>query len=214
MIVITGASDGLGKEIAKLYKEAGKKVVNIARSVSEFADVNIQSNLRSGEAIVDAASQIIAYNEPLEAIIFVAGVFTKQPLGKITEDEIKRTMATNVKQVILLTSELAEKIAQDSTDIVVVSSSAGIKPTSEFVYGASKWAVRGFTLGLQQEFKGAKSRVISVVPGGMDTDFFSKAGEKVSTQTWMDPSEVARTIKYTLDLPKNIEVSEIVLNRK
>ena len=45
MIVITGASDGLGLQLAKLYKEAGKRVINISRRKSEFADVNILKNL-------------------------------------------------------------------------------------------------------------------------------------------------------------------------
>jgi uncharacterized protein len=214
MIVVTGASDGLGKEIAKLYQQAGVKVVNISRTESEYADINVQADLTKGSEIERAADEVKNLGETIDAIIFTAGIFTKQPLGHITEDEIKRAMASNVKQVILFVSELSSVIAQDATDIVVVSSSAGIKPTSEFVYGASKWAVRGFTLGLQHELKATKSRVISVVPGGMNTEFFKKADQNVDTASFMDPKEVAKVIKSTLDLPKNIEVSEIVLNRK
>lgn len=214
MIVITGATDGLGREIARLYQKTGMKVVNISRRRLDSADINIQADLTNGSEIQRVAKEIGQLNERIDACIFAAGVFSKQPLGKITEDEIKRTMASNVKQIILLVSELSEVFARDGTDIVVVSSSAGIKPTSEFVYGASKWAVRGFALGLQQELKTSKSRVISVVPGGMDTGFFEKANQDVNTKAFMEPKEIAKIIKSTLDLPKNIEVSEIVLNRK
>lgn len=52
MIVITGASDGLGLQLAKLYKESGKKVMNISRRECEFADENIMLNLREGSEIV------------------------------------------------------------------------------------------------------------------------------------------------------------------
>ncbi len=48
MIVITGASDGLGHQLAKLYKESGKTVVNVSRRECEHADVNLLHNLREG----------------------------------------------------------------------------------------------------------------------------------------------------------------------
>lgn len=59
MIVITGASDGLGKELAKLYKKTGKTIINISRRESEYADVNMLHNLREGDEIKAAAEEIL-----------------------------------------------------------------------------------------------------------------------------------------------------------
>lgn len=218
MIVITGASDGLGNELAKLYKDAGKKVVNVSRNKSDNADVNITLSLREGPEIEKAAKEISELVEPIEAIVYCAGVLSVQPLGEITEDEIKRLMSTNVKSQILLTSNLIDRIKKDKTDIVLVSSTVGTKGyVDQAVYGASKWAVRGFAANLQAEFKSLPNRVISFCPGGFKSKLFEKATGDDNTTTegeWMRPEDVAMFIKQILDLPKNMEVSEVIVNRK
>jgi ribonuclease R len=109
MIVITGASDGLGRQLARIYQDSGKTVVNIARRKCEFADHNILFNLREGADIEKAAKSVLAIDEPLEALVNCAGVLSIQPLGKITEDEVKRVMSTNVKSAILLVSNLTDR---------------------------------------------------------------------------------------------------------
>lgn len=218
MIIITGASDGLGKQVAKLYKEAGKKVINISRRESEYADINICVSLREGEEIKKASDEILKMNEPIESIINCAGVLSVQKLGEITEDEIKRLMSTNVKSQILLISNLYKRIIEDKTDIVNVTSTIGLKAyVDQAVYGASKWAVRGFTKNLQEEFKGKPNRIISFCPGGFKTKLFEKATGIDNTEKgdeWMKPEDLAVLLKQILDLPKNMEVSEIVINRK
>lgn len=218
MIIITGASDGLGKQVAKLYKEAGKKVLNISRNECEYADMNICLSLREGEEIKKATDQILELKEPIEAIINCAGVLSVQKLGEITEDEIKRLMSTNVKSQILLVSNLYKRIIEDKTDIVNVASTVGLKGyVNQAVYGASKWAVRGFSKNLQEEFKGKPNRIISFCPGGFKTKLFEKATGVDNTENgdeWMKPEDLAVLLKQILDLPKNMEVSEIVINRK
>lgn len=218
MIVITGASDGLGLQLAKLYKEAGKTVVNISRRECEFADHNILLSLREGEEIEKAAQSVLAIDEPLEALVNCAGVLSVQPLGEITEDEIKRVMSTNVKSAILLVSNMTDRIKQDGTDIVNVASTVGLKGyADQAVYGASKWAMRGFSANLQVELKDTNCRVVSFCPGGFKSKLFEKAtGDDNTTSEgeWMRPEDVALFMKQILDLPKNMEVSEVIVNRK
>ncbi len=216
MIIITGASDGLGLQIAKIYQESGKKVVNISRRESEYADINICLSLREGEQIEEAAKKILDIEEPIEAIINAIGVFSRESFGEITESEIKRLMSTNLKAPMLLVSNLFDRIKKDEADIVNIVSTAGVVgKKNEPVYSASKWAERGYTKSLQEQLKNTKSRVISFCPGGMQTSFFEKAlGHDIDQNNWMNPKDLAKLIKQILDLPKNIEVSEIILNRK
>ncbi len=218
MIIITGASDGLGLELARLYKEDGKKVVNISRRNSKYADENILKSLREGPEIEAAAKAVLAMDEAIEVLVNCAGVLSVEPLGKITEDEIKRVMSTNVKAAILLVSNLIDRIKQDGADIVNVSSTVGFKGNiDQAVYGASKWAIRGFTANLQAELRDTPSRVISFCPGGFETKLFEKATGNDNTKDgteWMRAEDVALCLKQLLDLPKNMEVSEIVINRK
>lgn len=215
MIIITGASSGVGKSLAKLYKESGKKVVNISRRECEYADVNICLSLREGHQIKKAAQQILAMNEPIDALVNAVGVWGDEPFGEITEDEVKRLMSTNLKAPLLLTSELFLSLKKYESDILNIVSTAGTRGRPESpLYAASKWAERGYTKSLQEELKTTKCRVISFCPGGMNTDFFKSGKKNIDTSNWMDPKDIAQFIKQILDLPKNIEVSEIILNRK
>ncbi len=217
MIVITGASDGLGLQLAKLYKESGKKVINISRRQCEFADTNINCDLTKHEDIKKAAEQINNSNDKIEALINCAGILSVQKLEDIDDDELHRLLVTNVEGMILLTSKLATKIKEDEADILNVSSTVGTKAYADQAgYGASKWAVRGFSANLQVEFKDTPTRVISFCPGGFESKIFEKAtGEKNGDFShWMKPEDLAKFVKSILDLPKNMEVSEIVVNRK
>lgn len=216
MIVITGASDGLGLQLAKLYKEAGKKVVNVSRRECKYADNNIVLNLREGAEIEKAAELIKKEESKIEAVINCIGVYNEQKFGEITEEEIKRLMSTNVKAPLLLTSLLIERIKQDEADILNVLSTAGTKGKKEHpLYAASKWAERGVTASLKDELQTTQCRVISFCPGGIRTKFSEKTlGYDASSKDWMRPEDLAVFIKQILDLPKNMEVSEVIINRK
>ncbi|OGL30477.1 hypothetical protein A3F37_01225 [Candidatus Saccharibacteria bacterium RIFCSPHIGHO2_12_FULL_41_12] len=218
MIVITGASEGLGLEVAKLYKNDDKKIVNISLTDSIAADINMIYDLSEGKQIEMAAKDVIALNEPLDVLINCAGVWTNEPIGKITEKEIKQTMVSNVKSTILLTSNLIAKIKKDGSDVANISSIAGTKNyTNEcVVYSASKWAVRGFSANLQRELKDTKCRVISFCPDGFHSKLMEKVTGKSSKERkdLMNVSDVALLLKQILDLPKNMEVSEVVITKK
>lgn len=217
MIVITGASDGLGLELAKIYQSTGRKVINISRRKSEFADKNILADLTSEVEIKNAALEIMAIDEPLEFLINCAGVLAIEPLGSVDGKKLRQVLAVNVEAAILLVSNLTDRIRHDGTDIVNVASTVGLKGyVDQTAYGASKWAMRGFSANLQVELKNTGCRVISFCPGGFESKIFEKAtGRKNQDFThWMRPADIALFIKQILDLPKNMEVSEVIINRK
>ncbi len=217
MIVITGASDGLGLELAKLYKQTGKKIVNISRRACEFADENILTDLTKQSEIKKAAETILSIDETLDAIINCAGVLAIEPLAQITDKKLQDVFAVNVEAAILLVSCLADRIKSDGADIVNVASTVGLKGyPDQAAYGASKWAMRGFSANLQVELKDTNCRVISFCPGGFESKIFEKAtGRKNQDFThWMNPADIALFMKQLLDLPKNMEISEVVINRK
>ncbi len=205
MIVITGGTGRLGKELVKLYKADHKTVVNIARSENKDADHNLLYDLQDGEAILSVAKEVDMLAEPAEAIINAAGFYKGQKLGEISESEIKRNMATHVKAPMLLASELFERIKKDGTDVVNISSIAAITPSvGAPAYGASKSALRGFSADLRLALKNYPSRVVTLCPAAFGP---AEDGQ-------MDVKDVAKLIKQLLDLPKNIEVSEVIINMK
>jgi len=218
MIVITGASDGLGKELAALYIAEGKRVIGLARNSCGDGVEHIAVDLTDETAITNAVSKLNADNEPLEALINCAGVLSIEKIDALTSGEVDKVLATNVRALLLLTSGLIGKIKQDGADIVNVASTVGLKGyVDQAAYGASKWAVRGFSANLQAELKDAPCRVISFCTGGFKSKLFAKAtGDDNTTNEgeWMRPEDVALFMKQILDLPKNMEVSEVIINRK
>lgn len=218
MIVITGASDGLGKELAKLYKQTGKKVINISRTESDVADVNIRCDLANSDQISDAVSQLVSIDEPIEALVNSAAVVSYEDIDKISNSELDKMFKVNVTGMILLTSGLLLKIKKDKGDILNVGATIARRAggSRQSVYSTVKWAVRGFTENLQAELKGSETRVTNFLVGG----FQSRLHEKVTNrplerpEKWMPAEDVAACIKQILDLPKSMEVSEIVVNRK
>ena len=216
MLIITVASSGVGLHIAKLYQDAGIRVVNISRRPSEYADVNISVSLAEQSGIDQAIAEIVNIDEPITALINVAGMWSAQELRDLEYDEIKRVMAINSDGLMYLTAQLHDRIMQDGADILNVISFAGTVGSKGFaLYSASKWAQRGFTKSLQDLYVNTPTRVVSFCPGGMNTELFAKAGNTdLDTSNWMQPEDIAGLIKYILDLPKNIEVREIVLQKK
>ena len=217
MIAITGASDGLGLQLAKLYKESGKKVISVSRRKCDHADESLVVDLTDTAAIEKAAQAILQISEPLEALVNCAGVMSLQPLDGITAEEVLRVLATNVEAAILLTSQLADRIKKDGADIMNVASTVGLKGyPDQAAYGTSKWAMRGFSANLQVELKDTPCRVISFCPGGFKSKIFEKATgiDNTGAGEWMRAEDLAAFMKQILDLPKNMEVSEVVVNRK
>ncbi len=215
MIVITGASDGLGLQLAKVYQKSGKRVVNISRRASEYAIDNILTDITDEISIKAAVAAILAIDEPIEALVNCAGVMSLEPVDSVTASELDRVFGVNVRGPILLVSGLAKRLQQDGSDIVNVAS-VGLKAyPDQAAYGSSKWAMRGFSQNLQVEFKNT-NRVISFCVGGFNSDIAKKVtGQDIpDPQNWMNPTDIAGFVKQILDLPKNMEVSEIVINRK
>lgn len=218
MIVITGASDGLGKQIAKLYKESGKKVINISRTNSELADINIACDLMDSNQVKDTINKIYEIDEPIEALINSAAVVSYESLDELTAVELDKMFKTNVTGMMLLTSGLLAKIKRDEGDILNIGATIGLKAggPQQSVYSTVKWAVRGFTENLQADLKGSKSRAVNFLVGG----FQSRLHEKITHQSlekpeqWMPAEDVAICVKGILDMPKSMEISEIIVNRK
>lgn len=217
MIIITGASEGLGKELASLFLAEGKRVICLSRHQPDSKVEFIQTDLLDESSIQAAAQKINNDSDKLEALINCAGVYSEQELDKLSAAEIKRVFQTNVQAPMLLTSLLMARIKKDGADIVNVSSTVGTKAyESQAVYGASKWAMRGFSANLQVELKGAPCRVISFCPGGFKSKLFEKATgiDNTGEGNWMSAKTVAQCLKQLLELPKDMEVSEILINRK
>jgi len=216
-IIITGASDGLGKEFAKLCVAEQIEIVSLSRSKPDYPCVHIPTDLTKDTSIAAAANLIKQKYAAFDALVNCAGVFSEQAADEITYDELEVSMKVNSLAPIFLTSQLFDLIKKNEADILNVGTTAIFKGyTNQCTYSSSKWAIRGTSLSLQAELAKTKCRVIHFNPGGMNTKFYDKynGDKRADPKNWMNPLDVAAVMLYTLKLPKQLEVSEITINRK
>jgi len=219
MIIISGASDGLGLAIANLFASKSKKVISLSRKKPQNEAIGwIETDLTSDNSIAAAAQSILDKNEPLEALINSAAVTSYEDLNALTPSELERMFRTNVTAPMYLTSQLLERLKQDGGDVVNIGATIALKSgyAQQSVYSTTKWALRGFTQNLADELKPTPCRVISVLLGGFNSKMHEKVtGKSISDpENWMKVEDIAKCISQVLELPKNMEISEIIINRK
>ena len=180
-IVITGASDGLGREIAlKLAKEKTNLIL-IARNQEKLSEVEKEC-LNLGAVSVKSFAVDIRNTAELKKIlgqllnvdilINNAGIWQKVgPLEEIEESVIDDVIVTNLTAMIHCTQLLLPAFKkQPEAAIINISSRSGVTAQSgQSVYTASKWGVTGFTEVLKNDLKDTKVRVAGIYQGGTNT---------------------------------------------
>lgn len=215
-IIITWVSEWLGYELAKLYCEHWYEVIWLSRTKPNLEIIHIKTDLTKEEEITKAALIIKKDYTKFDFVVNCAWVMSIEDLWDIKYESLEDVFKINVLAPMFLVSSLTDLIKQNGADIVNVASTVAFKSyKSQAAYCSSKWALRWFTENLQLEFKSEKTRVIWFNPGGFKSRILEKVTwVKTDLSPFMEPQEIAKFMKQILDLPKNMEVSEIILNRK
>lgn len=217
MIIITGASDGLGAALVAAAKEVGEKTTNISRHINESADENVIADLSNVDQIKEAATKIRSISTP-KALVLNAGVLSLLNLQDVNEIEYERVMNINLRAPVLLVAELFDWIVSNSVDVIFINSIAGLRGfKQQLVYDISKWGLRGLTEDLRLELADTPCRVIGVYPGMLDTNIASKLPKgpmPKSSKPTISPHELARMILQAIMQPKSMQVSDLVIDRK
>ena len=203
--IVTGGTSGLGAAIAERLIASGKQVVTVSRR--EAADPHHVSGDASRTPTVQRAIQVASGLGKIDLLVNCAGVGVFGPVGSYDEEDVRQVIDANLISTILFCDALFPSFARDGGTIVnVLSTAALIGKPKESVYCAAKWGARGYTEVLKAEAKGTMARVLSVAPGGMQTEFWSERREG-----FMDPREIAAVIVDAIARPVN--VNSMVIER-
>jgi 3-oxoacyl-[acyl-carrier protein] reductase len=214
-IILTGASDGLGKAFGMLCISKGISIVSLGRSKPSYSSVHIPIDLTQQDSINSAIEQIENEHSDFDVLVNCAGIHSAQPQGEIVFEDLEKLYATNILGPIYLTSRLIPLIKKNNADILNIGSSAGTKGMENLgAYSSSKWALRGVSANLQAELKNTPCRVIQLNPGGFKSDIYKKSNQDIDTSKYMNPEDIAKIMLFTLELPKSVEISEAMINRK
>lgn len=226
--VVTGASDGIGKQIAITLAKQGTNLALIGRNKKRLKDVekiikDINSNLKvesfscdlkDGKQIQKTIKQIIKDFKKINILINVAGIWQKiNRVDKISEKTISDVIEINLTGLIKLTNLLVPKLLkQKESAIINIASKSGVTAQAgQSVYSASKWGVRGFTEVLKADLKDNNIRIAGVYQSGTDTKMFKKVGEIVPNDKFTNPTDLANVICYMLSLPEKIWIHDIFI---
>lgn len=209
--LITGASSGIGQELAKLFAQDGYDLVLVARSVEtlhrlgEVFEMNygtenvlvIEKDLSEEDAARDVYDQVKAKGITVDVLVNDAGVSTYGKFATETDWEAEKSLIhLNVLTTTLLTKlYLNDMVARNEGKILNLASLVSITPFPlQAVYAATKSYVWNLTQSLVNELKDTNVTVTALMPNATDTDFFNKAGASDTLVTEMldDPAMVAK----------------------
>lgn len=225
VIVITGASDGIGKQIALKLAEQNSKLALIARNEKRLRAVkrkaeNISENdveiyvcdVGNAEKLEETVKNIVADFKMIDILINNAGVWQKMmPIEEVDEGVIDEVIRINLIGLINMTRLLMPTLKkQKEAAIINISSKSGVAAqVGQSVYSASKYGVRGFTDVLKEDLKGSNIRVAGVYQSGTNTKMFEKTGEDFETDKFTNPKDLADVIVYMLSRPEKIWLHDV-----
>jgi len=190
VVIVTGASKGIGAGIAKrLAAEGAQVVVNYAsgredaeRVVAEIAAkggtaIAVQANVTQAEDIKRLFVETKRAYDKLDVLVNNAGVFAFAPLGQITEAEFTRHYRVNVLGPLLVTQEALNYFGSEGGSVINVSSIVTeLAPPGSSVYSGTKGALDTITRVLAKELSSRNIRVNTIAPGAVETEGTHAAG--------------------------------------
>lgn len=229
VVVITGASSGLGAETARHLTALGAKVILGARRLDRLESLAKELKLEAKavvttdvtdcaqvKALVDRAVEL---HGRVDVIINNAGLMPSSMLDKLKIDEWDRMIDVNIKGVLYgIAAVLPYMQAQKSGQIINVSSVAGHKVgPGGAVYAGTKWAVRAISEGLRQEVKPYNIRTTIVSPGAVATELTDTitdkdvaAGMKQVYEDAIPASSFARVVEFAISQPEDVDINEVL----
>lgn len=230
VVLITGASSGIGEAAARLIAAKGAHVVLGARRVERLqtlaADIEAQGGSARFRALdVTDALDMQAFADfathafgKIDVIINNAGVMPLSPLAALNIAEWNLMLDVNVRGVLHgIAAVLPSMQAQGHGQIINISSIGGlaVSPTAA-VYCATKFAVRAISDGLRQETD--KIRVTVVCPGVVESELADSISDETARNAMkafrkvaLEPDAIARALVYAIEQPDGVDVSEIVV---
>lgn len=231
VVVITGASSGLGEAAARHLSMEGAAVVLGARRTDRIQSLAKELNDKGGRALavttdvtnyeqvkklVDTAVQQFGR---IDVIINNAGLMPQSPLERLKVNDWNQMIDVNIKGVLYgIAAVLPYMKQQKCGHIINVSSVAGHKiRAGGAVYAATKHAVRVLSEGLRQEVKPYNIRTTIISPGAVDTELINSVTEpdvalniKKFYEVAISPDSFARAVIYAISQPNDVDINEIL----
>lgn len=224
--IVTGASRGIGKEIAIKLAEQGAKLTIVGSS----ADVHQSAKELSDQGFLDViAVQADVANEvdmnkvieatlekygQIDTLVNNAGIGFFKLTEEVTVEEWRKLFEVNVQGVFISAKAVLPHMKnRKQGTIITISSDVGrYTIPNGAAYTASKYAVQGFSGSLAQEVREYGIRVGTINPGMVDTYFANSTQGLPEKEEWLKVEDIANAVVYMASAPKHMLIDEIVLH--
>ncbi|MEH6451439.1 MAG: SDR family oxidoreductase [Psychromonas sp.] len=229
LIVITGASSGIGAAMAKAFNSKGHPLLLLARRLAPMQDLKLENTLTVSVDVTDAQAikDAIAIAEekfgPVGCLINNAGVMLLGQADQQDPTEWSNMLNINVMGVLNgIHAVLADMKARKTGTIINISSVAGRKTfPNHAAYCATKFAVHALTENIREEVAMDDVRLVTIAPGAVETDLLSHTTSqeiKDGYADWKDdmggvvaPEQIAEAALFAYEMPQSVCVREIVI---
>jgi len=229
LVVVTGASSGIGKEIAKKLSTAGHPVLLLSRRIDLMEELGLPNSLCKAVDVTELESMREAIKEgeekfgKVDCLVNCAGIMLLGHPEHQDYNEWDRMIDVNVKGILTGTSiVLKDMVERNEGTIINISSIAGRKTfDNHAVYCGTKFAVHAITENIRKEVSQSNVRVITIAPGVVETPLLSHTTDenikdgynqwKKSIESGLDPVQVANCVEFAYNQPQDVCVREIVI---
>lgn len=229
LIIITGASSGIGEATAKRFSSAGHPLLLIARRVEKLEALNLPNSicLKVDVTDFDAMRNAITKAEEkygkADCLINNAGAML---LGSIDTQNIKewqKMFDLNVMAVLnTMQAVLPDMKERHTGTIINISSIAGKKTfPAHAAYCGTKFAIHGISENVREEVAAFNVRVVTIAPGAVETELLSHTSDAEIIKGYEDwkesmngviiPDDIARSIEFVYSQPQNVNIRELVI---
>lgn len=225
VIVITGASRGIGKECALKLANSESVLILMARKEKELEDVSqkckelgaiveiLKVDLINLEELKSKIKNTIQKYHKIDVLINNAGIWDEQPFESGDMDKWDMALDVNLKSAIHLTRYCLDGMqhTNDNKAIIFIGSTASKKTYAGGTnYCAAKFGLLGFANSLFEDIREKGIKVSSILPGVVNTDMH-KDDVKLNPEKMIQPQDVAQTVEFILSMPNNVCPLEITL---
>jgi NADP-dependent 3-hydroxy acid dehydrogenase YdfG len=218
VLVITGASSGIGAATARRAVEFDQRVVLAARSTDKLAD--LAEELGGDERALAVRCDVTSWEEQqalvqtaldhfgrIDSFFANAGFGAKRGFLEESVEHWRSMVETNVLGVAFsIRAVLGHLREQNSGHIVLTGSTAGRRAIPGSLYSATKWAVTAMGESLRAELYETDIKVTVIEPGMVDTPFFENRPTGA-----LEPDDIARAVMFALTQPPHVDVNEMLI---
>jgi len=217
VVLITGASSGIGEASAKTLVNNGHKVILTARSEDKLAELveslgednalSVPADATDFTELENVVTKGLKKFGRLDAAFANAGMgVSTAGTEKGDPDEWSTMIDINIKALLWTAKATLPHLRQNKGHFILTSSAAGRKPIKGSIYGATKWFAYGFGQNLAEEMSEWNGRCTTIAPSMVNTPFFDEAKPDK-----LDPQDVADAVLFAIEANQRNNVREIYL---